>query len=95
MILSPFSFKIHLAYYGSCSKHHHHKCSSGEGEPLNEAVVTTGPDVEKKELGGLRPFSAYSVTVSVFNSKGDGPESDARDFHTPEGGKSRKGLNSH
>lgn len=94
MNLSPFSFKLHLTYYGSCSKHHHQKCSSGEGEPLNEAVVTTGPDEVKRDLGGLRPYSSYSISVSVFNSKGDGPESDARPFHTPEGGKSSKGLKS-
>ncbi|KAB5546132.1 hypothetical protein PHYPO_G00068610 [Pangasianodon hypophthalmus] len=78
-------YKIHLAYFGSCGKHHHQKCISGEGEPLNEAVVTTGADEEKKDLGGLRPYSSYSLTVSVFNSKGDGPESEARPFQTPEG----------
>ncbi|XP_017343334.1 neural cell adhesion molecule L1.2 isoform X2 [Ictalurus punctatus] len=78
-------YKIHLAYYGSCGKHHHQKCISGEGEPLNVVVVTTRANEEKKVLGGLRPYSSYSLTVSVFNSKGDGPESEARPFHTPEG----------
>ncbi|KAK2825500.1 hypothetical protein Q7C36_019427 [Tachysurus vachellii] len=78
-------YKIRLSYYGSCSKHHHQKCNSAEGEPLNESVVTTGSDEEKKVLEGLRPHSSYSLTVRVFNSKGDGPESEARTFQTPEG----------
>lgn len=84
--MSPFSFKIHLSYYGSCSKHHPQKCSTEEGEPLTEAVVTTGANEEKKDLGGLRPYSSYSLTVSVFNNKGEGPESEARPFNMPEGG---------
>ncbi|KAI5612172.1 neural cell adhesion molecule L1.2 isoform X1 [Silurus asotus] len=76
-------YKIHLLYYGACRNHHHEKCM--EGEPLNEVVVTTEADEEKKDLGGLRPYSLYSLTVSVFNSKGDGPESEPNTFHTPEG----------
>ncbi|XP_058265684.1 neural cell adhesion molecule L1.2 isoform X3 [Hemibagrus wyckioides] len=78
-------YKIHLSYYGSCSKHHHQKCGSEEDEPLNKAVVRTGPDEQKRDLGGLRPYSSYSLTVSVFNSKGDGNVSEARPFQTPEG----------
>ncbi|XP_060794489.1 neural cell adhesion molecule L1.2 isoform X2 [Neoarius graeffei] len=78
-------YKIHLSYYGSCSKHHPQKCSAEEGEPLTEAVVTTGANEEKKDLGGLRPYSSYSLTVSVFNNKGEGPESEARPFNMPEG----------
>lgn len=84
------SFKIHLAYYGSCSKHHHQMCIIGEDEPLNKVVVTTGANEETKDLGGLWPFSSYSLTVSVFNSKGDGPKSEARPFHMPEGGERLK-----
>ncbi|XP_047662765.1 neural cell adhesion molecule L1.2 isoform X2 [Tachysurus fulvidraco] len=78
-------YKIRLAYYGSCSKHHHQKCNSEEGVPLNESVVTTGSDENSKKLEGLQPYSSYSLTVSVFNGKGDGPESEARTFQTSEG----------
>lgn len=84
--MSSVSFKIHLAYYGSCSRHHRQTCIRGEGEPLHEAVVKTGANEEKRELGELWPYSSYSLTVSVFNSKGDGPESEARPFRTLEGG---------
>lgn len=90
--LSPFSFKIHLSYYGSCSKRHPQKCITEEGEPLTEVVVTTGANEEKKDLGGLRPYSSYSLTVSVFNNKGEGPESEARPFFMPEGGERNRGL---
>uniref|UniRef100_A0A8D0D366 Cell adhesion molecule L1-like b n=1 Tax=Sander lucioperca TaxID=283035 RepID=A0A8D0D366_SANLU len=35
---------------------------------------------------GLKPFSEYRLTVSVFNKKGNGPNSDPVTFNTPEGG---------
>ncbi|GLD45913.1 neural cell adhesion molecule L1-like protein isoform X1, partial [Lates japonicus] len=34
---------------------------------------------------GLEPFSKYTLTVSVFNKKGNGPRSDMVTFNTPEG----------
>lgn len=34
---------------------------------------------------GLEPFSEYTLTVSVFNKKGNGPKSDPVHFSTPEG----------
>uniref|UniRef100_A0A7N6FCF7 Cell adhesion molecule L1-like b n=1 Tax=Anabas testudineus TaxID=64144 RepID=A0A7N6FCF7_ANATE len=34
---------------------------------------------------GLEPFSEYSLTVNVFNKKGNGPSSDPVTFSTPEG----------
>ncbi|XP_040008517.1 neural cell adhesion molecule L1-like protein isoform X3 [Xiphias gladius] len=34
---------------------------------------------------GLEPFSEYRLTVSVFNKKGNGPNSDPVTFNTPEG----------
>ncbi|XP_013917832.1 PREDICTED: neural cell adhesion molecule L1-like protein isoform X2 [Thamnophis sirtalis] len=34
---------------------------------------------------GLEPFSIYHLTVLAFNSKGNGPESIAYEFQTPEG----------
>lgn len=35
---------------------------------------------------GLEPFSEYRLTVSVYNKKGNGPNSDPVTFSTPEGG---------
>ncbi|XP_061832471.1 neural cell adhesion molecule L1-like protein [Nerophis lumbriciformis] len=34
---------------------------------------------------GLEPFSEYTLTVNVFNKKGNGPSSDPVTFNTPEG----------
>ncbi|XP_023283342.1 neural cell adhesion molecule L1-like protein isoform X3 [Seriola lalandi dorsalis] len=34
---------------------------------------------------GLAPFSEYTLNVSVFNKKGNGPNSDPVTFNTPEG----------
>lgn len=34
---------------------------------------------------GLEPFSEYTLTVNVFNKKGNGPKSDPVTFTTPEG----------
>ncbi|XP_044067311.1 cell adhesion molecule L1-like a isoform X5 [Siniperca chuatsi] len=34
---------------------------------------------------GLEPFSEYSLTVNVFNKKGNGPNSDPATFNTTEG----------
>ncbi|KAG7471847.1 hypothetical protein MATL_G00102400 [Megalops atlanticus] len=48
-------------------------------------VVQTRPNEEKKLLGGLQPYTHYSVTVTVFNSKGEGPHSEPLPFRTPEG----------
>ncbi|XP_036448228.1 neural cell adhesion molecule L1.2 isoform X2 [Colossoma macropomum] len=75
-------YKIHLQNFGTCGKHHHWQ----EGaQPVSEVVVTTGANEEKKDLGGLQPYSCYSISVSVFNNKGDGPQSEGRTFQTPEG----------
>lgn len=37
-------------------------------------------------MPGLEPFSEYRLTVSVYNKKGNGPNSDPVTFRTPEGG---------
>ncbi|KAJ8370136.1 hypothetical protein SKAU_G00101640 [Synaphobranchus kaupii] len=48
-------------------------------------VVQTRANEETKLLEGLQPYSHYSVTVTVFNSKGEGPHSDPLPFRTLEG----------
>ncbi len=49
-------------------------------------VVETGANEEKKVISDLRPYSRYALTVTVFNSKGEGPPSEALSFETQEGG---------
>lgn len=53
-------------------------------------VVQTGASEEKKLISNLRPYSRYNLAVSVFNSKGEGPLSEALSFNTPEGGENEK-----
>uniref|UniRef100_A0A673A3D7 Uncharacterized protein n=1 Tax=Sphaeramia orbicularis TaxID=375764 RepID=A0A673A3D7_9TELE len=43
-------------------------------------LVTTS-----EEVPGLRLFSQYELSVTVFNSKGEGPRSKVHPFNTPEG----------
>uniref|UniRef100_A0A674AGX6 Neural cell adhesion molecule L1 n=1 Tax=Salmo trutta TaxID=8032 RepID=A0A674AGX6_SALTR len=70
-------------------------------EPVNEKTVRghllgykvtctfsmfgSRPKEEKRVLGGLRPYSHYALTVTVFNSKGEGPPSKTLSFETDEG----------
>uniref|UniRef100_A0AAY5KQ77 Neural cell adhesion molecule L1 n=1 Tax=Esox lucius TaxID=8010 RepID=A0AAY5KQ77_ESOLU len=54
-------------------------------EPERSLVVVTGPNEEKKVLGGLTPYSHYALTVTVFNNKGEGPHSETLSFKTDEG----------
>lgn len=40
------------------------------------------------EVTGLRLYSRYELSVTAFNSKGEGPHSQPHHFSTPEGGES-------
>ncbi|XP_018521389.1 neural cell adhesion molecule L1.2 isoform X3 [Lates calcarifer] len=71
-------YKIYLNRTGSRA---HPRAKESEGS----MVVVTGPNVEKKVISGLRPFSHYELAVAVFNSKGEGPGSETLSFRTPEG----------
>ncbi|XP_077428518.1 neural cell adhesion molecule L1.2 isoform X2 [Vanacampus margaritifer] len=73
-------YKIHLTRSGPRG---HHKTRRAR-EPTT-TVVETGANEERKMIGDLRPYSHYSLTVSVFNSKGDGPPSEMVSFETDEG----------
>uniref|UniRef100_A0A672S640 Neural cell adhesion molecule L1-like n=1 Tax=Sinocyclocheilus grahami TaxID=75366 RepID=A0A672S640_SINGR len=55
------------------------------GKPSNISFVMTDSNEERKVLGDLQPYSHYALSVSVFNNKGEGPQSDPLTFHTPEG----------
>ncbi|XP_045065381.1 neural cell adhesion molecule L1-like isoform X1 [Coregonus clupeaformis] len=75
-------YKIHLTRFGSRGHHRGRRAR----EPESSMVVETGANEEKRVLGGLRPYSHYTLTVTVFNSKGEGPPSDPPlSFNTDEG----------
>ncbi|XP_067302078.1 neural cell adhesion molecule L1.2 isoform X2 [Pseudorasbora parva] len=76
-------YKIYLQHFSPESRHLRRE-HVREGKPTNITVVTTDSN-EKKILRDLQPFSHYSLTVSVFNHKGEGPQSEAFMFRTPEG----------
>ncbi|CAB1330155.1 unnamed protein product, partial [Coregonus sp. 'balchen'] len=73
-------YKIHLTRFGSRGHHRGRRAR----EPETSVVVETGPNEEN------RPYSHYAFTVTVFNSKGEGPPSETMSFETDEGGE-RKG----
>nr|XP_023846320.1 neural cell adhesion molecule L1-like [Salvelinus alpinus] len=73
-------YKIHLTRFGSRGRG-----SRRAREPETSVEVETGPKEEKRVLGGLRPYSHYTLTVTVFNSKGEGPPSKTLSFETDEG----------
>lgn len=55
---------------------------------LNERHSLSFPGKRKHAVvPQLEPFSEYSLTVNVYNKKGNGPNSDPVIFSTPEGGK--------
>ncbi|KAG7268056.1 hypothetical protein CRUP_024988, partial [Coryphaenoides rupestris] len=57
------------------------------GERLGEDrySLVFGGNRSHGELPGLAPYSEYTLTVNVFNKKGNGPHSDPITFLTPEG----------
>ncbi|KAM9342050.1 neural cell adhesion molecule L1.2 [Pholidichthys leucotaenia] len=74
-------YRIHLTRKGSRSHHQNQKSR----EPESTMIVETGPSEEKKVISNLRPYSHYSLVVTVFNKKGEGPESEPLPFTTHEG----------
>ncbi|KAI1892341.1 hypothetical protein AGOR_G00132360 [Albula goreensis] len=70
-------YRVHL------HKDHLEKGQRREGDSVS--VVQTKANQETALLGGLQPYSPYSVTITVFNSKGEGPHSDALPFTSLEG----------
>uniref|UniRef100_A0A673A4Y5 Neural cell adhesion molecule L1.1 n=1 Tax=Sphaeramia orbicularis TaxID=375764 RepID=A0A673A4Y5_9TELE len=50
-----------------------------------ERIVVVHGMKTSEEVPGLRLFSQYELSVTVFNSKGEGPRSKVHPFNTPEG----------
>ncbi|XP_071380962.1 neural cell adhesion molecule L1.2 [Centroberyx affinis] len=74
-------YKIHLTRSGSRGHHRGRRAR----EPATTVVVETEANEEKRVISGLRPFSHYSLVVTVFNNKGEGPPSETVSFKTDEG----------
>lgn len=85
-IMTILCLQVYLTRKGSRG-HHRGRRSK---EPETTVVVETGASEEKKVISGLRPYSRYDLTVTVFNSKGEGPPSEALSFNTHEGGETEK-----
>ncbi|MFT7804597.1 neural cell adhesion molecule L1-like [Arapaima gigas] len=80
-------YKVHVKRLGSGNRRGRRKRgrTEREDERDDKFTVETGPHEERKVLGGLQPYSHYTVSVTVFNSKGEGPPSEPISFDTPEG----------
>lgn len=95
----PFVCQIHLLRLGhhtkrrrrSLVKPHHEdgreeRNERGKKQAEERRVVVVRGTQTSAEVTGLRLFSRYELTVTAFNSKGEGPHSDPHRFITPEGG---------
>lgn len=48
-------------------------------------VVADGNKADEISISGLQFYSSYQLTIAAFNSKGEGPLSEPKEFSTPEG----------
>ncbi|KAG7477340.1 hypothetical protein MATL_G00068490 [Megalops atlanticus] len=85
-------YKIHLRRLGSLDGRGHlrhrgreRRERGPEGDLDSRVVEVLGASRMEQEVGGLQLYSHYTLTVSAFNSKGEGPHSQPHTFHTPEG----------
>ncbi|KAL2104072.1 hypothetical protein ACEWY4_000940 [Coilia grayii] len=77
-------YKIHLWNRGPMNIPHHKEPGWHDREPTT-ATLTTGPNEQKRVVTDLQFYSRYALSVSVFNSKGEGQASEPLIFHMPEG----------
>lgn len=82
--LPPASVRGHLGGY---QVHWLRKCSLlNPNKLLEERRSLSFPGKRNHAIvPGLEPFSEYTLTVNVYNKKGNGPKSDPVTFNTPEG----------
>lgn len=90
--------QIHLLRLGSqtgrgrrsLGKHHHDSDGRGDraelGRGRDSRVVVVHGAKNSGEVTGLHLYSRYELSVTAFNSKGEGPHSLPHHFVTPEGG---------
>lgn len=95
----PSVCQIHILRLGHHTKRHHRSLGKphqedgreeryerGKEQAEERRVVVVRGTKTSAEVTGLRLFSNYELTVTAFNSKGEGPHSDPHHFSTPEGG---------
>ncbi|ROL44066.1 Neuronal cell adhesion molecule [Anabarilius grahami] len=70
-------YKVHYRRERSLHRHNSH-----HGEQRTESF---GPNRTSGKLPNLHPFSVYSLHVTAFNARGEGPASATQRFETPEG----------
>ncbi|NP_571458.1 neural cell adhesion molecule L1.1 precursor [Danio rerio] len=51
----------------------------------NPTVIEVPADAAEKIVSDLQYYSDYTLTITAFNSKGEGPHSEESSFSTPEG----------
>lgn len=61
-------------------------------ESEEERRVTILAGEEEAILSGLEYYSVFALSISAFNSKGEGPRSSPKHFRTSEGGKKADSL---
>ncbi|KAJ8259203.1 hypothetical protein COCON_G00182150 [Conger conger] len=81
-------YKIHLKWLGYQGNGIGHlqrgRRESREREHKTRIVDVKGSK-EEEELEGLQLYSHYNVSITAYNSKGEGPHSEPHWFKTPEG----------
>ncbi|XP_051716003.1 neuronal cell adhesion molecule isoform X10 [Ctenopharyngodon idella] len=70
-------YKVHYRRERSLHRHNSH-----HGEQRTESF---GPSRTSGKLPNLHPYSIYSLHVTAFNGRGEGPASATQRFETPEG----------
>lgn len=82
-------YKIYIKRLGPKTKRRRRSLGEVQVEAVTEQETEQVVEVRgmktSEEITGLKLYSLYEVSVSAFNSKGEGPRSRAHGFHTPEG----------
>ncbi|XP_073669092.1 neural cell adhesion molecule L1.1 [Paramisgurnus dabryanus] len=73
-------YKIHLRRKGP--RTHFHR---GQERDEERRVLEVYGNKDEEVVSGLQFYSNYTLTVTAFNGKGEGPHSDPHHFSTPEG----------
>ncbi|XP_073731003.1 hemicentin-1 isoform X9 [Misgurnus anguillicaudatus] len=73
-------YKIHLRRKGP--RTHFHR---GQERDEERRVLKVYGNKNEEAVSGLQFYSNYTLTVTAFNGKGEGPHSDPHHFSTPEG----------
>ncbi|XP_051282266.1 neural cell adhesion molecule L1.1 isoform X2 [Dicentrarchus labrax] len=70
----------------SLGKRHHKEERLERGKDDGERrVVVVSSTKTSEDVTGLQLYSRYTVSITAFNSKGEGPHSPPHHFNTPEG----------